>query len=333
MPELNASEWKAFLERFPNAHLLQTQAWGDLKAAFGWDVVRLVAGDSGAQILFRRLPLGFSMAYIPKGPVGEDWDPLWPEIDAICRQRRAVFLKVEADLWERETDQLWGGAPPPGFHLSPHEIQPRCTLLVDLQPSEDQILAQMKQKTRYNIRLALKKGVVVRPSNDVSAFHQLMQVTSERDVFGVHTLEYYRQAYDLIVGGGGCQLFFAEYQHEPLAALMIFKRGDRAWYFYGASSDLERNRMPTYILQWEAMRWARSQGCKTYDLWGVPDVDAEILEANFTGRNDGLWGVYRFKRGFGGELLRAVPTWDWVYIPLLYKAYQWYVGIRGQSAS
>ena len=81
------------------------------------------------------------------------------------------------------------------------------------------------------------------------------------------------------------------------------------------------------------MRWARSQGCKTYDLWGVPDVDQETLEANFTDRRDGLWGVYRFKRGFGGELCRATPTWDRIYNPLLYKVYQWYVGRRGQLSA
>ena len=106
---------------------------------------------------------------------------------------------------------------------------------------------------------------------------------------------------------------------------MVFAHGDRAWYFYGASSDEHRNLMPTYLVQWEAMRWARHQGCREYDLWGIPDADAQTLEAQFTERADGLWGVYRFKRGFGGELRRAPDPWERVYNPLLYRLYRWRV--------
>jgi len=109
---------------------------------------------------------------------------------------------------------------------------------------------------------------------------------------------------------------------------MVFAHGDRAWYFYGASSNTHRNRMPSYILQWEAMKWARSQGCLEYDLWGVPDVDLEYLESNFQNRSDGLWSVYRFKRGFGGELKKALGPWDRVYHPTLYSFYRWWVGRR-----
>jgi lipid II:glycine glycyltransferase (peptidoglycan interpeptide bridge formation enzyme) len=95
---------------------------------------------------------------------------------------------------------------------------------------------------------------------------------------------------------------------------------------YGASSDVERNRMPTYLLQWAAMRWARDRGCTSYDLWGLPDEDEDVLEANFTERSDGLWGVYRFKRGFGGQVMRAAAAWEKVYQPLLYQLYVWRTG-------
>jgi lipid II:glycine glycyltransferase (peptidoglycan interpeptide bridge formation enzyme) len=105
---------------------------------------------------------------------------------------------------------------------------------------------------------------------------------------------------------------------------MVFARGPRAWYFYGASNDEERNRMPTYLLQWEAMRWAKARGCEEYDLWGVPDVDEATLEADFANRSDGLWGVYRFKRGFGGTLSRSVGAWDRSYLPLAYPLYRWW---------
>jgi lipid II:glycine glycyltransferase (peptidoglycan interpeptide bridge formation enzyme) len=109
---------------------------------------------------------------------------------------------------------------------------------------------------------------------------------------------------------------------------MVFANGLRAWYVYGASNNEERNRMPTYLLQWEAIRWAKSKGCEEYDLWGVPDENEEMLEANFESRHDGLWGVYRFKRGFGGELKRAAQALDKVYNPLLYWVYLKFIGNR-----
>jgi peptidoglycan pentaglycine glycine transferase (the first glycine) len=116
-----------------------------------------------------------------------------------------------------------------------------------------------------------------------------------------------------------------------LAALMVFAYGKRSWYFYGGSANIHRERMPNYLLQWEAMRWARTQGCTEYDFWGVPDADLETLEAGFTQRTDGLWGVYRFKRGFGGELRRALGPWDRVYQPLLYRLYLLWQRSRGDA--
>lgn len=326
MPTVTAQIWHEFLADYPNAHILQTAAWGALKSDFGWQAAYIVTGDCGAQILFRRLPLGFSLAYIPKGPVGADWGKLWPEVDALCKKHRAVFLKVEPDLWEGEADSLPGGAPPPGFALSPHQIQPPRSLVLHLSATDDQILAQMKQKTRYNIRLARRKGVVIRETSDVAAFHEIMEITGERDTFGVHNQTYYQRAFDLFEPGGHCTLLMAEFEEQSLAGLMVFAQGDRAWYFYGASSNLQRQLMPTYLLQWEAIQWAKAQGCTSYDLWGVPDEDQEILEANFLERRDGLWGVYRFKRGFGGELRRAAQAWDRVYNPLLYRLYLWRMG-------
>jgi lipid II:glycine glycyltransferase (peptidoglycan interpeptide bridge formation enzyme) len=110
---------------------------------------------------------------------------------------------------------------------------------------------------------------------------------------------------------------------------MVFAHGPRAWYLYGASSDEYREAMPTYLLQWEAMRWAMRCGCREYDLWGVPDAGENELEAGFTTRSDGLWGVYRFKRGFGGELRRSPGPWDRVYRPELYWLYGLWVHMRG----
>jgi lipid II:glycine glycyltransferase (peptidoglycan interpeptide bridge formation enzyme) len=329
MAEVSLKEWNRFLEGHPHAHILQTGEWGELKAGFGWEAVRIVAGDIGMQILFRKLPLGFTIAYAPK-PVFSNQlsvisdqlsvisDRFWREVDLVCRKRRAIFLKIEPDQWEGEFI-----LHPSSFVISPHNIQPPRTIVVDIKGSDEEILARMKQKTRYNIRLAEKKGVTARAWDDIPAFHAMMLVTGGRDKFGVHSLEYYRRAYELFHPTGMAELLVAEFEGKPLAALMVFARGRRAWYIYGASTDEERNRMPTYLLQWGAMKWARAKGADEYDLWGVPDEDEATLEANFETRHDGLWGVYRFKRGFGGELKRSQQAVDRIYDPLLYRLYLW----------
>ncbi|MEW6084523.1 MAG: peptidoglycan bridge formation glycyltransferase FemA/FemB family protein [Chloroflexota bacterium] len=320
---VSLTDWNRFLAQHPNAHLLQTGEWGELKSAFGWKPARIVSENTGVQILFRTLPLGFTIGYIPKANFPS---PLWSEIDSVCKHHRAIFLKFEPDSWNHLKPDAWNLK----LETSPHNIQPPRTIVVDLKDSEEEILARMKQKTRYNIRLAEKKGVIVRAWDDIESFHKMMLVTGGRDGFGVHSLEYYRRAYDLFHLKGMCELLVAEFEGNPLAALFVARNGNRAYYLYGASTDEERNRMPTYLLQWEAMKWAKARGCEEYDLWGVPDEDEATLEANFETRHDGLWGVYRFKRGFGGELKRAAQAMDRVYNPLLYKAYLRFVGNREQ---
>ncbi|MEW6241390.1 MAG: peptidoglycan bridge formation glycyltransferase FemA/FemB family protein [Chloroflexota bacterium] len=329
MPEVSLAEWRSFVEAHPELHLLQTAEWGELKSAFGWEPVRVINGELGAQILFRKLPFGLTIGYVPKTD-SRQWTTdsyIWREMDIACKKRHAVFCKLELDMWESSlTSRPSPSGRGVGVRVSPHNIQPPRTLVVDLRGTEDEILVRMKQKTRYNIRLAEKKGVTVRAWDDLPAFHKMMLVTGGRDNFGVHSLEYYRRAYELFHPTDMCALLVAEYESKPLAALMVFAHGQRAWYIYGASNDEERNRMPTYLLQWEAMRWARSKGAEEYDLWGVPDEDEATLEANFESRRDGLWGVYRFKRGFGGELKRAAQAHDRVYMPWLYRLYLWRYG-------
>jgi len=320
MPLVSLTYWNHFLAKNSNTHLLQTGEWGELKSAFGWKPVRVVNGDFGAQILFRKLPLGFTIGYIPKSNPDAS---LLPEIDAACKSQRAVFLKVEPDSWDSEFTIHHSA-----FIISKHNIQPPRTIIIDLRGTEDEILAKMKQKTRYNIRLAEKKGVIVRAWDDIESFHKMMLVTGGRDGFGVHSLEYYKRAYELLRPNGLGEILVAEYEGKPLSALFVARSGNRAYYLYGASTNEERNRMPTYLIQWEAIKWAKERGCEEYDLWGVPDEDEETLEAQFQSRHDGLWGVYRFKRGFGGELKRAAQALDQVYNPLLYWAYLKFIGNR-----
>jgi len=329
MTEVTLTEWNQFLTKFPDAHLLQMGEWGELKKDFDWKPVRVISGDAGSQILFRRLPLGFSIGYMPKpvdsGQLAVDSESFWSEVNSVCKKNRAVFLKLEPDAWEDEFIIYHSS-----FIISKHNIQPPRTITLDIKDSEEDILARMKPKCRYNIRLAEKKGVTVRAWDDVAAFHEMMTVTGGRDGFGVHSKEYYQRAYELFHPKGTCELLVAEYEGKPLASLMVFANGRRAWYVYGASNNEERNRMPTYLLQWEAVRWAKARGCEEYDMWGVPDENEEMLEANFESRHDGLWGVYRFKRGFGGQLKRAAQALDRVYNPLLYWAYLKFIGNRAQ---
>jgi peptidoglycan pentaglycine glycine transferase (the first glycine) len=319
--------WDAWVAAAPGAHLLQTWPWGELKAGFGWRVQRLAVGPAGAQVLFRSLLAGLgSVAYVPKGPLVDFDDPaairaLLDAIRPLARQQRAVCLKIEPD---REDDAaLAGRLSALGFRPSAQAVQPRRTILVDLDADPEELLQRMKQKTRYNIRLASRHGVTVRAGDEVDlpSFYQLLQATGTRDGFAVHSQAYYETAHRLFVPSGRGRLLLAELEGKLLAGLVVFAFGDTGCYMYGASSDDDRNLMPAYLLQWEAMRWAREQGCRTYDLWGVPDEEETTLEEQFTKRKDGLWGVYRFKRGFGGRLVRTTGAWDLVYSPLRYRLY------------
>ena len=307
--------WDEFVAQDPSGHLLQTWAWGELKGAFGWTPVRLAverdgALVAGAQILYRRAgPL--SIGYIPKGPVLLDQSEetsrrLWRAIHHRSRRMGTVLLKVEPPWRDEETerhDWLLANRLTP----SPECIQPRRTIVVDLQGTEDEILARMKSKWRYNIRLSIRRGVRACQSNSaMAAFYRLMEITGERDGFGVHTQAYYSRALELFVRAGRAALLMADFEGEPLAGLMAFAFNGQACYMYGASSNSHRELMPNHQLQWRAMQWARDQGCTSYDLWGITDTDAESPTAE-------LSGVERFKAGFGGEVVRYVGAYDRVY--------------------
>jgi lipid II:glycine glycyltransferase (peptidoglycan interpeptide bridge formation enzyme) len=212
---------------------------------------------------------------------------------------------------------------PPGWATS---VRPRRALVsashdltVDLGGSNE--IARMNQKTRYNIGLAARRasGATV---DKPEGFAAMLRATGDRQGFGVHTPTYYRDAYGLFHPRGECELLLAEKAGEPLAALMVFARGAGAWYFYGASTTSQREAMPTYLLQWEAMRWARRRGSSWYDLWGIPDATPHELEAHFESRADGLWGVYRFKRGFAGRWVQTAGAWELPIRPALHRAYR-----------
>jgi lipid II:glycine glycyltransferase (peptidoglycan interpeptide bridge formation enzyme) len=374
--------WDAFVAAAPTGHLLQSWAWGEFKARFGWQAVRLVAEQAGevvagAQVLFRRLPL-FSLAYVPRGPVVDpvaDTAPvLFAALHGEARRRRAIFLKIEPNLPEDEApsrppfrevrrDGASDEAPscPPfrevrrdgasdeaafltglGFRPSAQRVQPRTTIVVDLTPDLAAIAARQKPKWRYNIGLAARRGVTVRQGSaaDLPVFYELLRHTGQRDRFAIHSLAYYQEFFRHL--GAQARLFLAEYQGQVLAGIVITVFGRQAIYMYGASSSEQRHLMPNHLLQWEAMKWAKAQGCTTYDLWGVPDevtsdegrgmrdeaesagvkredVKREERETWNVEPGTGLWGVYRFKQGFGGQVIRYAGAFDYVYSPVLYR--------------
>jgi lipid II:glycine glycyltransferase (peptidoglycan interpeptide bridge formation enzyme) len=333
--EGDQAAWDERVTATPGGHLLQSWTWGELKARFGWHAQRVAAGPACAQVLYRPLPGGLgTIAYAPRGPAVETADRARAEaalgalvaaIEPLARKQRAICLKIEPDLEEDPARRSrWRGLLDGlGFRPSPQTVQPRTTLAVDLDADPEELLRRMKQKTRYNVRLAARKGVAVRAGDeaDLPAFFQMMEVTAGRDQFGIHSRAYYETVHRLFVPPGRGRLLLAEHEGELLAGLVVLCFRDTAIYMYGASSNQKRNLMPTYLLQWKAMQWAREQGCHTYDLWGVPDEDEATLEAEFAARSDGLWGVYRFKRGFGGRLVRTIGAWDLVYAPLRYRLY------------
>ncbi len=327
MKIVSETEWSNWLLKRNNFHVLQQSAWGQLKNNFGWMPFRCIneKQTAGAQILFRKLFFGLTIAYLPKGPVGKADSKFWESIDLICKQKKSIFLKVEPDLFEGEESSLF--SEDVKFKSAP-SIQPIRTIVVDLQGTSEEWLERMKQKTRYNIRLAKKKGIDIRQSDDINTFYEIMISTGNRDNFGIHSKEYYKKAFEYFQPQDNIALFMAYYKDLPLAGLMVFSAGERAWYFYGASNDTERNRMPTYLLQFHAMQWAAEKGCKSYDLWGIPDYEETYLEENFSGKSEGLWGVYRFKRGFGGQIRRYMNAFDRVYNPFLYSMYRFYTERR-----
>ncbi|MBE2183952.1 MAG: peptidoglycan bridge formation glycyltransferase FemA/FemB family protein [Anaerolineae bacterium] len=324
-------EWDAFLETLPQAHILQTSSWADLKYPYGWQSARVALEEksgrivAGAQLLFKALPFGLGvMAYLPMGPYITHFEqraPLWQAIDAAAKARKAAFLKWEPGIPAE-------GSPSHdyaryGFRASPQTVQPPRTILIDISGSDTAIQARMNQGTRRKIRQSLKGDIryweVSR--EEISRFTEMMQVTGARNAFGVHEPAYYALAYDLFIPQRAA-LILAEHEGDTLAGIMVFASGKTAWYLYGASSNLKRNLMAAYGVQWKAIEWAKARGCLTYDMWGIPDEDEAVLEAQFESRDDGLWGVYGFKRGWGGIVARSDGAWDKVYNPLIYQAYK-----------
>jgi peptidoglycan pentaglycine glycine transferase (the first glycine) len=334
----SGAAWDAFVAAHPDSHTLQTSDWGRFKSEFGWTAQTVAITEessgairAGALLLYKRahrfIPL--SIGYIPCGPLlsGDTQidQLLWQGLDTAARGHGAAWLKVEPCDWYRPRPDLSQTLRAQGFRESAQTVQPPRTIVIDLDGSEEDTLKRMNQSTRRKAKMGAKMEVDIRfgARDDVRSFTSLMAVTGSRDKFGVHEPEYYERAFELFAPGERCALVMASHAGQDLAGVMVFRCGDKAYYLYGASSNEERNRMPTYIAQWAAIRWAHDHGAKYYDFWGIPDAPEATLEAEFENRRDGLWGVYGFKRGWGGRIVRSVGAWDKVYLPPVYMLYQW----------
>ncbi|GAC1322219.1 MAG: peptidoglycan bridge formation glycyltransferase FemA/FemB family protein [Chloroflexota bacterium] len=313
--------WNDFVASSPYGHILQSWEWGEIKRHGGWDPIRLGLFDNAdlracAQVLVRALPYGFgNLAYVPKGPVLDYEDNTLLEsilsaLQSLAAERRVISLKIEPEIVEPSPLQdalvalgLTAASP----------VQMRSTIWVDLTAGEDQILARQKQKTRYNTRLASKKGVTITSGSldDVDRWYNMYATTAERDGFSIHSRDYYRLVMEMLGSRGMATLLLAHHEDDLLAGIIVFAFGREAQYMYGASSNVKRNLMAPYLAQWEGMRWARAQGAAVYDLWGVPDLLQE---------NEDLWGVYRHKRGYGGDIVRYIGAYDMVRSPLQHLA-------------
>ena len=327
--------WHDALRQFPDAHPLQTAVWGDFKSRWGWSAKPLLfhneAGDLVAAALVLKRPLLgslLSMLYVPKGPIvapdldAEGRTAVLATLEQIARKERAAFIKIDPDIPQTTgeempvpvpTGQAWRtDLEKRGWLFSPEQIQFRNTVMLDITPDEETILGNMKQKTRYNIRYAGRKGVTVRQGTAVDwpLMYEMYATTAARDGFLIRPRAYYLDAWQSLHKVNMGQALIAEYDGEPLGAVIIIKFHQTAIYMYGASTEQERKRMPNYLLQWEAIRWAKAQGCTRYDFWGAPD---EFVE------EDKLWGVWRFKSGFNGEVHRHLGAWDFPTRPWAYK--------------
>lgn len=316
--------WDNFVTEHPAGHIFQSWGWGDLKAHAGWHPLRLALYNetsqqivAAAQVLQRTTPhfplwVGH-LAYIPRGPL-LDWsqpllcDAFFAQLDRYLYRHGALALQMELGQEVGSTDEELIKKRLATLQVHPvRTIQTLRTIMLDLTPDEQQLLAQMKRNWRYNVGLAERKGVTIRIAqglDDLRAWYTLLQLTSERDQFGIHTFDYFLHAWELFAPRNEAQLFLAEYNGQLLAGSFLTMFAHRATYLYGASGNEQRQLKPNYLLQWEAIRWAKQQGARQYDFGGIPETEA---------KDEAMAGVYEFKRGWGGHVVSFLGSYERVY--------------------
>jgi len=338
------AEWDALVSEI-GGQPFQSWGWGELKTRFGWHATRLASADgrAAAQVLIRPYR-GLAVAYVPRGPV------LWGDaaadralVDAIVkvsRSSRAAFLRLETDVLETDTaaDSTRALLKTTGFKTSDRTLQPRSTIRLDLTPTEEQLMASFSKGHRADIRRSERDGVVIRvgdPEVDADVLHQMLVATNERKSFGFHSAAYYRRLLHALGAAGRLQI--AELNGQPIGASLVLAFGRHGTYLAAGSNAAGLEHRAAHLLQWHAIRWAKERGAATWDLWGIADArgryelasDATSLAADELARleavakADPLDGVYRFKKGWGGQVVRTLPAFDRVFVPPAYWYWQW----------
>ena len=339
-----SNNWNEVIAALPGASLLQTSQWAEVKSHMGWEAYpKLWKKEDGtveaAALVLKRpikagpLASGKSFLYVPRGPL-MDWsngslrDRVLADLTDFAKTQGALFIKIDPDIpvsfgepgteeFRPETtgQKLLAYYQEHGWRHSPQQIQFANSVWINTEPSLDELLSNMKQRTRYKVRLAEKKNVSVRRGNpsDFEPIANLYAETSARDGFLIREKNYYLDVWQRFYKAGMLTPLIAEVEGKMVAAVMIFITGKTARYVYGMSGSEHREKMPNYLLQWEAIKLAKEKGCTIYDLWGAPDEFTE---------SDRMWGVYQFKRGLGGEVVITPGAWD---LPISQIGYELFV--------
>jgi lipid II:glycine glycyltransferase (peptidoglycan interpeptide bridge formation enzyme) len=305
------------------SQILQTRAWGEFKRRWGWRPTYWIATAGGADVavlfLRRHFPGFGDLWYAPKGPAVAGAAAVVDVLSDHEAMHGAFLVKVEPELVQgaEDVETAWMGA---GLRKSPADVQMnRSTIVIDLDRDEDALLASFKPKTRYNVRLAARRGVEVAavPVNDanIAVMFSLMGSTRERAGFFLRSERYFREYWELQAASGQGQLFFASFNGTVVAGVFATFLGDRAWYKDGGSTKEHSEVMAPHLLQWEVMRWLKARGVRSYDLVSVPP-SSQLNDSH------PLYGLYRFKSGFNETITDFVGTWDLPVRPRAYAAWQ-----------
>lgn len=323
----------------------QSWAWGELKERFGWRASRfaLADGSAAAQLLVRPYR-GLAVAYVPRGPVlsgdAAGDRALIGSVIRAARAQRAAFLRFETDVTEDAAgaESTRASLRAAGFKTSERTLQPRSTIQLDLTPADDQLLASFSKGHRADIRRSERDGVTVRigdPAGDTQILHEMLVATNARKTFGFHSAAYYQRLLEAF--GDDARLQIAELAGEPIGASLILAFGRHGTYLAAGSNAAGLEHRAAHLLQWHAIRWARERGARTWDLWGIADARGryeiaaaqgllgvdELGALEAAARRDPLDGVYRFKKGWGGSVVRTLPAFDRVFIAPAYWYWQW----------
>lgn len=306
------------------SHPLQSFEWGEFREKTGIKVIRkgIYEGEelvSGLQLTIHRIPrTPFTIGYLPKGemPTKE----VLAELKKIGQEEKCLFIQLEPNVVKSQQEET--RIKELGLLPAAHPLFTKFTFVLDLTKSEEDLLKDMHQKSRYNIRVAKKHEVAVKEDNSEKAFAsywQLTEETTKRQKFYAHTKKYHTDqwetfAHDTNTDHLTSHLFTASYNGRILTALLFFVFHDTLYYPYGASSNEHRNVMHSNLAMWEGIRFGKALGLRKFDMWGAMGADPDP--------KDPWFGFHNFKQKFGPEHVEFIGSYDLVINPVLYQAYK-----------